>query len=329
MYKIKISELTELLEKILVKNRLTKSEARIVAEDYVTGELDGKFSHGILAFLNMPKILAVGVDKKPKIVKQSTGHAYINGNQGLGQLVAQFARELVIKKAKKNGIAMVGIANHLNFLRPGTQAEKIAEKGFIAIVGNNGGRNMVTPAGGVDPILATNPLGIAIPTSSSPIVADLATSKRAWGEISISKRAGRNLPAETYFDTAGNFTLDPNQANSVVPFGDFKGYVICLLLEILTGSLVNMPMGKRLERDTPAALRGSFFIAIDPMKFGGIANFLKMNTKLINEIKRSRPQKGKKISIPGERSRLHKRSALKRGHLEIADDIWEELQKML
>lgn len=329
MKKIKISKLTKLLETILIKNGLTKTDAKIVAEDYVTGELDGKFSHGILAFLGIPKQLKAGVGKKPKIVKQSAGHVFVNGNQVLGPLVANFARELVIKKAKKNGIAMVGVSNHLNFLRPGTQAAKIAEKGLIGIVGNNGGRHMVAPAGGVDPVLATNPLGIAIPTNKEPIVADFATSKRAWGEVRISKRAGRNLPAETYFDVAGNFTLNPDKANAVVPFGDFKGYVICLLAEILTGSLVNMPMGKRPERDMPGALRGSFFIAIDPAKFGSMANFLKMNTKLVNQIKRSRPQKGKEILIPGERSRLHKRTALKKGYVEIADDIWEGLEKML
>ena len=88
-------------------------------------------------------------------------------------------------------------------------------------------------------------------------------------------------------------------------------------------------MGKRPERDTPAALRGSFFIAIDPAKFGTMTNFLKMNTKLVNQIKRSRSQKGKDILIPGERSRLHKCVALKKGYLEIADDIWVGLQKML
>ena len=92
MRKIKITELTLLLEKILVKNGITKSDAKIVAEDYVIGELDGKFSHGILAFLGIPAQLAVGVGRKPKIVKQSNGHAFIDGNKALGPLVAKFAR---------------------------------------------------------------------------------------------------------------------------------------------------------------------------------------------------------------------------------------------
>ena len=237
-----------------------------------------------------------------------------------------------------NGIAIAGLYNMRAFLRPGTQAEKIEKEGLIGFVVNNGGLGSVAPTGSIDPILGTNPIGLAIPTKQNPITADFATSKRAWGEARVAKSEGRKLPENTFMDKDGNFTIEPDKAESVVPFGDYKGYILALLIEILTGSLVNMPMGVNPGDSDQGSLRfltkkgdmrGAVFIAIDPSKFTDFKRFKAANTELAKTIKNSRKAKGvKEILVPGERSLKNKNDAKKRGYFEIDKDLYGRIKNL-
>src|SRR3989339_746139 len=66
-----------------------------------------------------------------------------------------------------------------------------------------------------------------------PMIEKIGTLKRAWGEVRVAKAEKRNLPENTFMDADGNFTTKPEKAESVAPFGDYKGYAIALLVEIL------------------------------------------------------------------------------------------------
>lgn len=336
--KVKISEMKKQMEKVLVKRGFSKKEAAIIVEDFLTGEMEGKKTHGLMSFPSfVEKILG---DKRNRIVVEKEGPSYalINGNREFGQLVAEKARKLLIKKARKNGIAIVGTYNALTFLRPGTQAEKIQKYGLIGIVVNNGGRGAIAPVGSIDPILGTNPIGLAIPTKQKPITSDFATSKRAWGEIRVAKAEKRKLPENTFIDKEGNFTTVPEKAEAVVPFGDYKGYALSLLVEILTGSMVNMPIGVNPGDSGQGTLRfltkkgdtrGAVFIAIDPAKFTNFDKFKAANSRLVKQIKNSRKAKDvRKILIPGERSLNNKNKIKKQGYFEIDEELYKKINEL-
>ena len=80
----------------------------------------------------------------------------------------------------------------------------------------------IAPNGSIDPILATNPIGLAIPTKQSPITADFATSKRVWGEIRVAKSEKRMLPEGTFMDNDGNLTTDPEKVGQFFPLANTK-----------------------------------------------------------------------------------------------------------
>ncbi|MBS3051411.1 MAG: Ldh family oxidoreductase [Candidatus Aenigmarchaeota archaeon] len=336
--KVKIDEMTKLMKNVLAKNGLSKREAELLVEDYVLGELEGKKSHGMMAFPSF--VEKIPKTKRGKIVieKEGISFALLNCNQEFGQIAAEEARKILVKKAKANGIAMVGAYNMRAFLRPGTQAEKIEKEGMIGIVVNNGGLGSIAPTGSIDPILGTNPVGLAIPTKENPITGDFATSKRAWGEVRVAKAEGRKLPENTFMDKEGNFTTEPDKAESVVPFGDYKGYILALFIEILTGSLVNMPMGVNPEDSGQGSLRfltkkgdmrGAIFIAIDPSKFTDFKRFKAANTKLLAQIKSSRKARDvREILIPGERSLKNKNKARSQGYFEIDKDLYEKIKNL-
>lgn len=328
--KIKVTEVRKLLEKILIKNGVGKPEARVIADEYLEGELQAKYSHGLMAF---PSIIPTLSQKREKIKinKKTESLVFIDANYNLGVVVGKAAVDLAVKMARKEGVAVVLIKNMMTWLRPGTIAQKITDRGFIGLVVNNGGKPMVAPPGGYDPVIATNPIGIGIPTSKNPIVIDMATSKRAWGEVRVAEKEGRNLPKETYFDKSGNFTLEPKDAYSVLPAGGYKGFALGLLIEILTGSLVDMVMGShKLKGDYRTLPRGGFILVINPEKTTRIERFKKANARLVQEIKSSRKLKGfKEIRIPGERAIKSRDKSLKRGYLEINERFLKELEGYL
>ena len=68
--KIKISEIRKRLEKTLRDKRVRATEARVIADEYLEGELQGKVSHGLMAFPSLGEGLGDKKLKKIKIVKQ-------------------------------------------------------------------------------------------------------------------------------------------------------------------------------------------------------------------------------------------------------------------
>ena len=330
LMKVNINEIRKRCESFLVKTGVGKSEAKIIVDDYVEGELLGKKTHGLLAFVggvyDTQKIKRHSNRKKIKVIKDRGVYAMINGGKQKGQLVAEKAVELVIKKAKKYGIAMVGTFNSGSILRPGSQAEKIAQKNLIGLIFHNGGGPLVPPYGGIDPIISTDPIGYAIPTLKQPIVADFAVSERAWGEIRIAKELKHALPMSCFLNMKGQVTTDPNDAFSALPFGGYKGFCVGLLSEILTGALVGNEQGLTNQK---ISVRGALYMAIDPSKFVNLQKFKKENSRLISELKKSRRLSGvKEILLPGERAFKHKALCLKRGWFDVDKKIVDKLNNL-
>ncbi len=326
--KIKITEMEKILRRSLTKRGLSVKEAKIVAREYLMGELEGKITHGLMAFPALLEANKFFHNNSPRIIKKTPATVFINGNGNVGVLVVDFILKKVIKDIKKSGSVLLAINNISPVLRPGSIAETLAAKNLIGLVFENGGKEMMAPEGGIDPILATNPIGIGIPTAGDSIVVDMATSKRAWGEIRLAKRFKHKLLDNTYLDKKGYFTNNPDKVHSVVPMAGYKGFSLALAIEILTGSLVQSSMG--IRRNVPgtyqAATRGLVILVINPAFFGSATGFKRKNSLLIKQIKQSRKAKGfQEILIPGERAKRKLLASQKEGKLEIEKDLYEKL----
>ena len=130
----------------------------------------------------------------------------------------------------------------------GIYARQIAEFGYIGIVINNGGPATVAPTRGIDPILGTNPNAIGIPTSQGPLVLDMATSERPWGEVNLAKVENRPLVEKAFLDKGGEFTTDSDKAAAIIPFAGYKGYGLNFMIEILTGAFVSAKNGTAISK---------------------------------------------------------------------------------
>lgn len=322
---VKIRDLQTALQKSLTKRGYSTHEAELVASEYLEGELQGKKSHGLMAFassLGKTKTLS-----KPKIIKKTRSMIYIDGqNTKASLIVAKFIDE-AFKMARSEGIALILIKDMQTWLRPGSIAQLIAEHNMIGLVFNNGGTPMVAPPGGYEPVIGTNPIGIGIPAENNPVVADMATSKHAWGEVRKALANKTDLPPKSFYDNRGQLTDDPNKAYSAVPVGDYKGFALGLLIEILAGSYMGRSMKQGKDEDYRSTTRGGIIIVFDPNAITNVKKFKKANSTLIKSIKSTKKLKGvDQIRMPGEKGLALKKNVLKKGYLDIDEKLWKQLQ---
>ncbi|UCD04381.1 MAG: Ldh family oxidoreductase [Candidatus Woesearchaeota archaeon] len=234
--------------------------------------------------------------------------------------------ELAIKKAKSKGIALVGIHNMHSYLMPGYYAKMAADKNMIGFVIDNA-RSRVAPYGGIEPRLGANPIGLAIPAKDIPFVLDMATAKRGMGEVRLAKKLGEELPEEMALDIKGNPTRDPNKVNALKPAGEYKGYGLCLAIEILAGAFIRAKMGSRIKDGLD---RGYLFLVIDPKIFVDVNTFKKEVSDLFEEVKSAKKAEGfDEILIPGEHAKRLMDENLKKGYLEVDDKIIKEIRSLI
>ena len=192
----------------------------------------------------------------------------------LGQSVAFDAMDRAVKLADQYGIGQVSVDNCFHYLWGGGYVMEAAKKGYIAYTNCTSTLAEVVPFCGSKPTMGTNPHSWGFPTMDAigfPIVIDWATSKIAMGRVQQFKREGKSLPVGAAVDGAGNPTTDANQAVSLLPFGDHKGYGMCLINELMAafigGSLPTL-RGRSVADDEKASAN-FYFQVIHPDAIGG------------------------------------------------------------
>ena len=128
-----------------------------------------------------------------RVTRSAATFAHIDGNNAVGYLVAHRATGLAIEKAKEAGVSVVG-ANGLWFSgNLAYYAEMAAKEGLVTFIASNGSR-IVAPHGGCEPKFCTNPFCIGFPTSKSPVIWDIGTSKIMFAQVMLAERLGISLP---------------------------------------------------------------------------------------------------------------------------------------
>jgi L-2-hydroxycarboxylate dehydrogenase (NAD+) len=139
---------------------------------------------------------------------------------------------------------------------------------------NGGGRT--APTFGLDGVLGTNPLSVAIPGDgvAGGFCLDMATSMVAAGKLETAVREGREVPAGWVHSALEPPRLDERgkleEDYPLLPLGGegeetggHKGYGLGLMTEIFGGALAGTSLQARLREtpDSPAAV-GHFFGAL-------------------------------------------------------------------
>ncbi len=325
---VPIANITAKMTEALKAKGYSAPDIPFIVEMYLGGELRGHGSHGLASFPGFAKEDYSALPQ-PEVTKETHAFFMLDAKGNPGVIVGKRAADEAIKRAKKEVVGMAMIKDMDAWLRPGAIAQYIAEQGFVAIVSNSASA-AIAPPGGFDPVAGTNPIAYGLPTKDGALVVDMATAKCAWGNVRLANKNGTELPADSFYDNAGNVTLDPAEAWSVMPFGGYKGFALALLFEAMCGGLNGMDMlventaKNKFGQKTPR--RGACILVVDPAQTVGLDAFAQANTDYLQKIKATRPRKGEKVRIPGDESGTAQAAKLKEGTIEIPDELWQDMQ---
>jgi LDH2 family malate/lactate/ureidoglycolate dehydrogenase len=300
--KVSVDELRRFASECFVKCGVVKGDADIVADHLVLANLRGVDSHGVIripVYIEGIKKGYVRPFSESRVIREDVAVALIDGGGGLGIPIATRATDIAIRKCKSVGLAAVGVRNlgHVGMLAYYTL--KIAKNDLIGLAVANGPA-LVAPWGGAEPVFGTNPISIAFPTPSKPIVIDMATSAMASFKILLAALKGEKIAEGVALTRDGKPTTDPKEAKILLPFGGHKGYSIALTIEIASGILVGGLLSKNIINH--GSTQGGFLVlAIDPAMFREYNEYLKDIDTLIKIIKSCKPAQGfNEVLLPGE-----------------------------
>ena len=330
---IPFEQVTKTLKEILLQYGFSDERAERSALLFAKADLDGVRSHGVNRFFLFLDFIKKGIvfpDREPLALSQLGMFERWDGQQGVGNLNADFAMDRAIKLAKEFGISCVTLQNTNHWMRGGNFGWQAVEAGCIGLCFTNTNPNM--PAwGGSEPKVGNNPLVIAIPRSSGPVVLDMAFTQFAYGKLSISRAKGEQMPYEAGFDEEGNLTKDPGTVidnHLGLPIGLWKGSGLSLVLDLLASVLSGGNATHEIGEFGFETAISQVFLCFDPRKLELTEWIETKADALIADLKNSSTFKGGEVRYPGENTLETRNNNLTNG-VPISEKLWEELQNEL
>lgn len=326
------NELKELMKNKLIKAGLREDDAEVTSEILTFSAARGWHSHGAVRVeYYSERIAKGGITVDRNITWNQTGPAtgIVDGDNGIGFVVAKYGMEKAIEIAKEIGVAVVGMKNLSHSGSVGYYVEMARDQDLIGITVCQSDP-MVVPYGGTEPYHGTHPIAFAAPgANGEPLMFDMATTVQAWGKILDKKSKNEPIPADWAVDENGEPTTDPHKVNALVPIAGPKGYGLMLMVDVLSGILLGVPFGKHVSsmyHDLSEGRNlGQLHIVIDPEKFVGIEKFKKDMSASLKELTEIKPAPGfDRVYYPGERGKIREEESNEKG-IEVVDEIYEYL----
>lgn len=295
-------KITDILEGVNVP----AADAAIVADALIDAEASGVESHGLTRLKAYVDRIANGqINPTPEIKIDVRGaSAFVDGGNGLGQVVTMRAVDECVRLAKEYGVAAAAVRNSNHFGTAAYYTNRMANAGCIGFCATNAGPTMA-PFGGMDLLLGTNPFAVAFPAARQTFSADMATSAAAKGKIRIYAKEGKRIPLGWALDSNGEDTTDANEAvgGILLPMGGHKGYAMSMTVDaicaLLTGAHLSCDSVSMFNSSQKSDI-GHFIFAVDIARFLDLSEFEERAQSWFDKIKNSRPRPGMKIMIPGE-----------------------------
>lgn len=330
--------LTDVVRRALEREQLDSAQATLVAETLVEADLRGVHTHGVArlpVYVERLRHDVVNRHPEPRVTVELGGLMVLDGDNGMGFVVAQIASERCIELARRQGVALVAVSNSNHFGTAAHYVELIAAAGLVGIAISNG-PPVMAPTGSARAYFGANPLAVGLPVQGeAPVVLDMSTTVAAQGHVLLAAARGERIPLGWALNAAGEPTDEPAEAlrGAMLPFGGHKGSGIALAIEALTGLFVGGSFGPYVHSmirhpDRPQDVAHAFIAISTEALPGGADGFARRVEKMTGELRSLPPAAGsERVLLPGEREHALKRERLRDG-IPIDDKTWEGLVKL-
>lgn len=309
--KVKYEELKKMCDLVFEKFGFHLEDSETITDVLLLSDLFGIESHGIqrlVKYYTEIKSGLINVKSEPKIVKETPVSVTLDGQAGMGQLIAKKAMNMAIEKAKTSGIGMVTVRNSNHYGIAGYYARMAEQKGLMGISMTNSPA-VIVPTFGKEAMLGTNPIAIAMPAEPYPFLMDMATSVVTRGKVEVYNKRQEPLPKGWALNANGEDTTDPKDilynvprhlGGGIVPLGGsgeltggHKGYGFALAVEMFTAILSGGLTGNYVHLDgSGGSGTCHYFCAVDYGIFGDKKSIEQHLSNYLNELRSSKRQKG-------------------------------------
>ena len=324
----------------------SKQHAEAAAKVLLSADLRGIDSHGVArlsGYVRLWDAKRVNAAPQIKIIHETPSTAVIDGDSGLGLVVAPFAMQVAIEKAKSVGTGWVSVQNSNHYGIAAAHAMMALEHDMIGVSMTNASP-LVAPTFSIQKMLGTNPICVAAPAGEQPaFVADFATTTAANGKLEILQRKNTDAPLGWVQDAEGNPCTDANvlkKGGALLPLGgdrehgSHKGYALGAVVDIFSGLLSGanyapwvppFPAYVPMPAKQPGKGIGHFFGAMRVDAFRPAEEFKKDMDDWIEGFRNAKPSAGnEKVLIPGDPEREMEAERIQKGISlvqQVADDL--------
>ncbi len=335
---IQSDQLEDLCVAVLQAAGASAADARLVARHLVDNDTIGHSSHGVLRLPDYVGAIDRGElipSAGPVIESESASTARVDGAWAFGQVVAEFATDLAIRKARDSGIAAVTMRRTKHIGRVGRYAEKAASSSMASLIFTCAGGHGINqaPFRGAERRLSSNPIAMSFPSSlDGPYLLDMATSVVAEGKVRTYRYRGEETPPGWIIDSDGNPTTDPADyyaGGAILPLGrreGHKGYALAFMVELFGGIL----SGGGIPGDPADSFSNdSTIIVLDPQRFTPIDRAKSRASTLTDHFKATRLlDDSEPIMYPGE-IEATARVANRDQPIDLLEVTWEGILSVL
>lgn len=332
---------------VFTKMGCSIADAKLATDVLVSSDLRGIDSHGVARLSGYVRLWEAGrINPTPdiKVIHETPSTATIDGDAGLGLVVAPKAMQRAIEKAKNVGSGWVSIKNSNHFGIAAYHSLLAVKENMVGISMTNASP-LVAPTNSKERLLGTNPMCYAIPAGKyNPIVADMATSAAANGKLEIAQRLGKQIPKGWVQDKEGKSSTDPSElkkGGALLPLGSMeeaghKGYALASVVDIFSAVLSGANYGPwvppfvsflPLADDMPGEGLGHFVGAMRVDGFRPVEEYNKNIEQWIERFKASPAIEGEKVLIPGEPETIEQAIRIKNG-IDLTDAVVNDLREL-
>jgi L-2-hydroxycarboxylate dehydrogenase (NAD+) len=339
-------QLSEFTQQIFQKIGCPAEQAELAAKVLLSADLRGIDSHGVArlsGYVRLWEVKRVNATPNIRIIHETPSTAVVDGDSGLGLVVAPFAMQVAIDKAKNVGTGWVSVQNSNHYGIAGYHAMMALQHDMIGMSMTNASP-LVAPTFSIERLLGTNPICVAIPAGTQPpFVADLATTTAANGKLEILQRKNLEAPLGWIQDKEGYSSTNAHEIKSggaLLPLGgdrehgSHKGYALGAIVDIFSAVLSGANYGPwvppfpayvPMPSEMPGKGIGHFFGAMRVDAFRPADEFKQHMDKWIDRFRSAKTVSGQeKVLIPGDPEREMEAARLQTGIplLEaVADDL--------
>ena len=315
----------------------------------LSADVRGIDSHGVArlsGYVRLWEAKRINATPDIKIIHETPSTAVVDGDSGLGLVIAPFAMQMAIEKAKQVGTGWVSVQNSNHFGIAAYHAMMALQYDMIGIAMTNGSP-IVAPTFSIDKMLGTNPICVAAPAGNEPpFVADLATTTAANGKLEILQRKNLQTPYGWVQDKDGNPSNDPyalKTGGALLPLGgdrehgSHKGYALGAIVDIFSGLLSGanyapwvppFPAYVPMPAQQPGKGIGHFLGAMRIDAFRPANDFKKDMDHWILGFRSAKTIPGEeKVLVPGDPEREMEAERMKNG-IPLLDVVTEDLNKL-